>query len=202
MEERQNPDGERYSGQSSHHKEKELLEAQIRECYGRAVYSHKTHEKCADILLSKNNTIKVWQIILSGITTGSFIASIFGSGKVAALIGAVISTSLLILNAYTKDFELVSFAGKHRAAANAIWNVREDYLSLITDMGEYSQEEIREKRDTLQRKLADIYENAPSTNSQAYQKAQEALKHNEELTFSEREIDLLLPKELRKNSEE
>ncbi|MEH0992030.1 hypothetical protein V7J87_28835, partial [Klebsiella pneumoniae] len=28
-----------------------ILEGQIRECYGRVVYSHKTHEKCADILI-------------------------------------------------------------------------------------------------------------------------------------------------------
>ena len=27
-----------------------ILEGQLRECYGRVVYSHKTHEKCADIL--------------------------------------------------------------------------------------------------------------------------------------------------------
>ena len=30
-----------------------ILEGQLRECYGRTVYSHKTHEKCADILLAR-----------------------------------------------------------------------------------------------------------------------------------------------------
>ena len=29
-----------------------ILEGQLREAYGRVVYSHKTHQKCADILLS------------------------------------------------------------------------------------------------------------------------------------------------------
>jgi hypothetical protein len=26
-----------------------VLESQIRECFGRVVFSHKTHEKCSDI---------------------------------------------------------------------------------------------------------------------------------------------------------
>jgi len=39
--------------------------------------------------------IKLWQIILSALTTGGFISIAFGSGKVGAMIGAVLSTSLL-----------------------------------------------------------------------------------------------------------
>ena len=38
------------------------LEGQLRECYGRAVYSHKTHEKCADILITRLARIKLLQI--------------------------------------------------------------------------------------------------------------------------------------------
>ena len=34
-----------------------VLEGQLRECYGRVVYSHKTHEKCADILLERQGKI-------------------------------------------------------------------------------------------------------------------------------------------------
>jgi len=44
-----------------------FLEGQLRECYGRVVYSHKTHEKCADILLERLSAIKLWQIILGGV---------------------------------------------------------------------------------------------------------------------------------------
>ena len=34
------------------------LEGQLREQYGRVVYSHKTHEKCADILLKRHDRIR------------------------------------------------------------------------------------------------------------------------------------------------
>jgi len=178
---------------------KELLEAQLRECYGRVVYSHKTHEKCADILLDKNSKFKMWQLILSGLTTGSFLVTVFGDGKISALIGAVISAILLVLNSYTKDFELVEIAEKHKQAASSLWDIRESYLSLLTDMPFLSIEEITNKRDQLQDQLRDTYEGSPRTNFKAYKSAQNALKNNEELTFSEEEIDLLLPAKLRKN---
>jgi hypothetical protein len=90
------------------------IEGQLRECYGRAVYSHKTHEKCADILLTRLGRIKLLQIILSAITTGSFLTTIVGSGKEAAVIGIVVSTLLLVLNAYTKNYDLGELAQKHK----------------------------------------------------------------------------------------
>ena len=82
---------------------RKLVEGQVRECYGRVIYSHKTHEKCADILLSHLSKIKLWQIVLSSITTAGFVATLFGSGRVAAVIGVCVSAILLALNAYTKS---------------------------------------------------------------------------------------------------
>lgn len=51
--------------QNSPHNQYDLLESQLRENYGKIVYSHKTHEKCADILTRRNNRIKNAQIILA-----------------------------------------------------------------------------------------------------------------------------------------
>src|SRR5687767_519983 len=64
-----------------------VLEGQLRECYGRVVYSHKTHEKCADILLARLGRIKFWQIVLSAITTAGFVGAMFGTGTIGATIG-------------------------------------------------------------------------------------------------------------------
>src|SRR3954470_3016451 len=84
-----------------------ILEGQLRECFGRVVYTHKTHEKAADILLTRLSRVKLWQIILSALTTGGFIAAISGVvNTVGALIGVIVSTALLVLNAYTKDYDL------------------------------------------------------------------------------------------------
>jgi hypothetical protein len=177
-----------------------ILEGQLRECYGRVVYSHKTHEKCADILLSRLSRIKLWQIILSAITTGGFIAAVFGSGNIGALIGLLVSIVLLVLNAYTKNYDLGELSQKHRQAGADLWRIREKYLSLITDlrMGEKTIEKLQAERDDLLDELHSVYSGAPSTTYQAYKKAQEALKQLEDMTFSDDEIDAFLPKELKK----
>lgn len=178
-----------------------ILEAQLRECFGRVVYSHKTHEKCADILLARRSSLKLWQIILSALTTGGFMAAVFGAGQGSAVVGTVISTTLLALNAYTKNYDLGELAQKHKQAAGALWLIREKYLSLITDlvMGAKPIEKLQEERDTLLKQLSSAYASGPPTTGDAYAKAQEALKLKEDLTFSESEIDAFLPSELKRS---
>ena len=178
----------------------DFIEAQLRECYGRVVYSHKAHEKCADILLSRLSTMKLWQIILASVTTGSFLSAFLGAGVVGTAIGVAVSTTLLVLNAYTKDYDLGELAQKHRQSAADLWLIREEYLSLITDLrvGDESIENIRLRRDALLNQLHAVYSGAPSTTVRAYTEAQAALQQWEEMTFSEEEIDKLLPGKLRR----
>lgn len=179
-----------------------VLEGQLRECYGRVVYSHKTHEKCADILLERQGRIKFWQIVISAVVTGGIVSTFFDTGKAGAVISAVLSTGLLALNAYTKDYDLGQIAQKHRQAGAELWIVREKYLSLLTDIrtGDVSLESIRARRDALLDELHAVYVGAPSTNFKAYSRAQESLKKLEDMTFSDEEIDAFLPKELKRIS--
>lgn len=172
----------------------------MRESYGRVVYSHKTHEKCADILHARLSAIKLWQIILSSVTTAGFLATILGAGPVGATVGVLVSTALLVLSAYAKNYDLGALAQKHRQAAVDLWLVREKYLALITDLriGKESIEAVSTRRDGLLEDLHDAYSGAPSTTFSAYRKAQKALQEQEEMTFSDEEIDAFLPKELRK----
>lgn len=175
--------------------EEKILEGQIRECYGRVVYTHKTHEKAADILLDKQSNIKKCQIILSAIIAGGMISMIFDFDclkdykKVSGFITAIISTILLVLNSYTKDYDLGAIAQKHRQAGA---DLRINRLSI---------QEMCKIRDSLMKELGAIQKNAPSTDSKAYNEAKQALKEKEELTFSDDEIDKLLPTNLRKNGE-
>ncbi|HVB23587.1 MAG TPA: SLATT domain-containing protein [Ktedonobacteraceae bacterium] len=180
-----------------------ILEGQLRECYGRVVYSHKTHEKCTDILLGKLSVIKNWQILLSALTTGGFVSTFLGSGYIGATIGVVLSTILLVLNAYTKNYDLGELAQKHKQAANEIWVIREKYLSLLTDLtiGIQSLENLQKERDKLLLELHAVYVGSPSTTNKAYKKAQDALQRNEDMTFSDEEIDAFLPNELKRTNE-
>lgn len=180
---------------------RKTLEGQLRECFGRVVYSHKTHEKCADILLERWSRIKLTQIILSAMSAAGFIASVFENGKAGAIAGVFISSTLLAVNAYTKNYDLGALAQKHKQTANGLWLIRERYLSLITDlvMGEKPIERLQSERDSLLAQLHEVYSGSPPTTGDAYAKAQQALKVKEDLTFAEEEIDAFLPKELKRS---
>jgi len=176
---------------------------QVRECYGRVVWTHKTHEKCADLLDDKNNRIKFWQIVLSAITTTGIFAAVFGEIPVVGYASAFISLLLTIINAYVKKYDLGGLSEKHSDTASTLWNIRESYLSLITDMysGIITDDEARKIRDSLQTSLHKLYKGSPRTNvGKAYERASKALKKNEELTFNDEEIDMFLPKSLRKTN--
>jgi hypothetical protein len=179
---------------------KNILEAQLRELYGRTVWTNKTQEKCADILRARNHNMKVFQIILSALTTTGILITVFGKNEIVGIISAILSAILFTLNAYFQKYDLGEIAQKHSESASHIWDIREQYLSLLTDLnsGILNLEQVSSKRDKLQNDLFNIYKGAPRTLNKAYKKATEALKINEELTFSKEEINNLLPMELRK----
>ena len=128
---------------------KEVLEGQLRESFGRVVYSHKTHEKCSDILVKRLLRIKLYQIILSAMVTSSFVFRLFGLGEASFIFGALFSAGLLCLTLYAKDYNLGELAQKHKQTAIDIWLIRERYQSLITDlvMEGKSLEVMQQERD-------------------------------------------------------
>jgi hypothetical protein len=116
-------------------------------------------------------------------------------------IGANPALATLILNSYVKDLDPGKASQIHRETASDIWNVRESYLSLLTDIRDLSfpLEDLRRRRDDLQSRLAKIYRSAPHTNGKAYSDAQDALENKEDLTFSDAEVDAFLPAPLKRS---
>jgi hypothetical protein len=181
--------------------ERYVLESQVRELYGRCAYTHKTHEKMAERAGAWLWRTKWAQIILSALTTGGAIGVVFDkTSSIYPFATAFLSISMLILNTYVKDVDPGQEAEKHRDTASDIWNVRETYLSLLTDIRDvaFTLQELRVRRDSLQEELHAIYRAAPHTDGKAYGEAQNALKNNEDLTFTDAEIDAFLPGPLKR----
>lgn len=178
----------------------DIIDAQIRECFGRVVWTHKTHEKCADILNTSNKNYKLAQIILSAFVTTGIFTQFLSESLCMQILTAIISLALLILNTYLKKYDFGKHAQNHADTAIELWNIRELYLSLITDIKTEALniDQIIEKRNELQNKLCALYKGSPRSFSKAYEKASAALKVNEEFTFSKEEINKFLPDELKK----
>ncbi len=183
------------------------LLAQVREAFGRVVYSHKTHEKQADICFRRHRWQQAALIVLTAISSGTFLASLLGVLANPQLVSLATSFIALLVTATslgTKTFKFSEEADAHRDIASRLWNVRESYLSLITDLmsGASSDSEARTRRDELQEATHAAYAAAPRTSGNAFSRASDGLKNNEEMTFTSREIDCFLPEALRLDESE
>lgn len=183
------------------------LLAQVREAFGRVVYSHKTHEKQADICFRRHRLQQAALVVLTAISSGTFLAAVVGALGNSVLTNLATSFIALLVTAIslaTKTFNFSEEAESHRDIASRLWHVRESYLSLISDLmsSATSDSEARARREELQEAARDAYADAPRTSGKAFSKAQKGLKENEEMTFTPREIDLFLPAALRLDESE
>lgn len=176
------------------------LEGQIRECFARVVYSHKTHEKQGDICAGTLRRFKIAQIALAAATTSGALAVLFTDGFALKATTALVSLIGLFVSSYMKGFDPGAAAQKHRDAAADLWAIRESYLSLLTDLatGAMTDDCARDLRDRLQDALAAIYKSAPGTTPKAYGRAQRSLQQLEDYTFNPGEIDRFLPPSLKR----
>lgn len=178
------------------------LLAQVREAFGRVVYSHKTHEKQADICFRRHRLQQAALITLTAISSGTFLASVLGvlvDPQLASLATSFIALLVTAMSLGTKTFKFSEEADSHRDIASRLWDVRESYLSLISDLmsGATTASDARARRDELQEATRVAYADAPRTSDKAFGRASDGLKDNEEMTFTSREIDLFLPEALR-----
>jgi thymidylate synthase ThyX len=133
------------------------------------------------------------------ITTGNTIKGLVSDSATAEVLALVFSSLAVILTVYGLSRNRERQIEQHRNAAHSLWLLRERYMHLIGDLraGFLTAAEGRAQRDALTRASAHVYASALDTDVRAYKAAQRALKENEELTLSEKEIDCMLPPSLR-----
>ncbi|NUU06443.1 SLATT domain-containing protein [Leifsonia sp. C5G2] len=184
-----------------------FLLAQVREAFGRVAYTHKTHEKQADICFTKHRWQQGVLIALTAISSGTFLVAVvskFAPTTVTSLVTSTVAVLVTWVTLGAKTFRFHEEAEAHRDIASRLWDVRESYVSLIADLmsAVIADDAARARRDELQQTTRAAYSSAPRTTQRAYDRAKEGLKNNEELTFSSRELDLLLPETLRLDESE
>ena len=144
-------------------------------------------------------------MVLSAFTTGSLLPVIFSNNKQSfAIISGVLSVSLSIINIYFRNYDLGELSNRNKEIGDKLWLLREQYRSLLCDfqMRAISTPEACKRRDALDQVIADIYSTAPTTSRKAYRLTQKALQTEEEMYFSDTELDQMLPIGLRKNTSE
>lgn len=179
-------------------KYRDKLRNQIKEACGKVIYTYTAHHKLADRLEKENKYVKNAQIILTALSSCGFFASIITNKVMLTWIGGISAVLSLCLNLYTKEYKIQDEVSQHRNAANALWGIREGYVSLLVDFEVLEDSEIRKKRDVLCKKVSEINNNYPATDKKSHKTAQKALQKEEEQTFKEKEVDSILPNGIEK----
>lgn len=180
-------------------KYREGLRTQVREAYGRLLYSYTCYNKMEGNLKQTQNRLQVWQIVLSAITTGGLLAATIADEKWLTIASCVISTISTGITLYLKNYNLNDIIRQLQVAANEAWLIREDYISLLTDFDQLQDSDITSKREELKTRVYTLYKKCPKTDSKSYKQAQKALKSEEEQFFTSAEIDKMLPQHLRQS---
>ena len=171
----------------------------LKEAYGRLVYTHKTYEKAADMEDYKQRIVlwtNLFLIILSalGIVITGYIAN-----PLVSFASPLITVFTFGFVTYQLTFRPDERARSYRVTARDLRDLRDRYINLLIDIKckRLSDNQIVDRRDHLGEALAIIYKYALPTNAKAYKKAQKALQIDEEFSFSDNEVDVFLPKNLR-----
>lgn len=181
-----------------------ILEAEIEQLLGRSGWTHKIQEKQADIYHMRRIICESARIILSALTTSGIIAIVLDEQtfwfKLVTAIVALISTGT---NLYFQKFDFQAMERLHKECAVKWLGLREDYTSLISEMRAevLSIEDVIKRKRELSEQYKLISKETPITTDGAYKKAEKALKIELDNIITQEEINVFLPKELRKENE-
>lgn len=181
----------------------QTLYSQLLDRYVKITWTHKIHEKQADIY---NNT-SIWnkRIIaaLTVATTTSAVATVFnfcGLGSVTEVVTALLSAISSYFILCYKDEPLDNKAKINKKYAIKCLELRNACESLLTDVKAKrftTVDEIAYQRDLLEQKAISLRESGvPPTTSKAVKLAEKALKIKRDNQTSKEEISVIVPEGL------
>ncbi len=180
-----------------------VLEDVVRNTFAGSVWSHKIHEKQADLHAKKYHTMETINILCASLTSAGVIGTILYSEVWLKIITAVLSFITIFCGAYFKSFAIQDAIDNNRKTVHKIVCSRNDLITLLTEirLKTRSPEELTEKYKAILEELNEAYESAPGTTKEAVKEATIALKEREEFTYSDQEINRFLPSHLRRGEQ-
>lgn len=155
-----------------------IFSEQIETCYDNVEWSHKIHEKAADIFSIICNWKGWLDLVLSFIVGWEVLSQMRADSPIISLLLVSCSGLLAFSQSVSKAFNFEKRRDEHIATAKSLWELRETYRSFKTDIvaGLYNVEIFINKRDELQHVTSEIYKHAPRTFDWAYKKADKEFK--------------------------
>ena len=177
-----------------------VLEDVARNLFANVVWTHKIQEKQAEIYEHRFKLLSVINIIFAALTSAGIVSTIFVDPtwlKVASAIVAFVTTAL---SAFMALYDYKSMAKANKSTATKLVCARDDLLTCLAKIkiGENPTQVMTEDFEKIQNRIHEIYSDAPNTSDKAVSKATTSIKKNKDGTYSDEEIDALLPDSLKR----
>jgi hypothetical protein len=170
----------------------------LRLTYAQVAVRHKTHAQMACWRARWSRGLRAGEALMMAGVAAAAGAAAAGHGRVYEIVSAVLAVLALAALLIHVSFDLDGTAKVHAACASRLWQLRERYRALLSDLsdGAIDLDGARRGRDALMLEMHAIYQEAPPEDHRAYQAAARALLAAGEGDFHEEEIDAFLAKSL------
>ena len=177
------------------------VEHKARRLYAETVWSHKILEKRADSLRKTSSTLQSISLMCVAATTVGLSAAVFGDSGYATVAAALLSAVALVCELLGCSRDYPARIQETAWSAKGFLELRETLLSLLMDLGfgTIGADDAERRIMKCSVRYVELCRNAPSTDDRAVKKASESLKEKQDSTYSENEIDGLLPECLRRS---
>ena len=180
------------------------LEDLVRTRYASVAWTHKIQEKQAEIYDKRYRILATVNIFAASITSAGIFSLIFTDQTWLKITSAVVSFVTIFISALLKSFDLQSMAKANKATATKLVELRDELQTLILKikMREQPVCSLTDEFEALQKRVHVVYSDASKTTDAAVKMAEEALKINGDNTFTDKEIDMMLPDTLKRREKD
>jgi hypothetical protein len=170
----------------------------LRLAFAQVVYHHRSHTRAACSLVRWSRWFRAGETLLMLGVVIAAVAAAFGSGRAAAITSAVLASLALLMLLVHVMFDVESSARAHHVCSTRLWNIREHYRALLSDLtdGAVDPEAARVRRNLLMDEVTSIHESAPPLTRRIFKVLRDSVDGAEELALADEEIDRFLPKSL------
>lgn len=174
----------------------------VRQYFANTVLSHKTQEMAVERKGRRITIFKILNIVVIALVLSIFvIQAMWVNNPILGYIGAGLTAAEIVLLISHLTFGAESDTTAHKNSALKYMSLRDRYKPFIADLmkGMVDKEEVERRRDDLLREYQMIADLSLQTSAKDYQKAMKSLKlvEDDENVWSDKQVDSLLPKELR-----
>ncbi len=182
--------------------DKLVFEDTVRSAFAGVSWTHKIHEKQADIYYAQFKVMETAKITISVLASIGIVSLIISDPLWLKIISALISGGSAFISTYYQSFKTYEQIENHKNTARELLALRDRYIHLLLKIKINDDvSDLIEEFETLEKDKHKIYDTAPITTKKAVNLAREALNVSHDNNYTDDEIDGMLPESLQKEKE-